>query len=189
MVGERAHYELAAGRVDVARQLLSTMESFANDGGMLPEQIWDSPDIPGRELYFGKPSGSAMPLAWAHAEYVKLLRSLKDGSVFDMPPHAYQRYVVDRTVSALAVWRFNLKCTEVPSGKTLRLEALTPALVHWSADHWQHVSDAPTVDTGFGLHVVDLPTAALPAGTVVRFTFYWKSSGTWEGTDFAVAVR
>ncbi len=60
---------------------------------MLPEQIWDAADIPERELFFGRASGSAMPLVWAHAEYIKLRRSLADGIVFDMPRLAFERYV------------------------------------------------------------------------------------------------
>jgi glucoamylase len=85
LTGERAHYELAAGRIEEAKRLLTTLESFANEGGLLPEQVWDSPDIPERELHFGRPSGSAMPLVWAHAEYLKLRRSLRDGRLFDLP--------------------------------------------------------------------------------------------------------
>ena len=83
LTGERAHYELAAGRRDEAIRLLHAMESFAGDGGMIPEQVWDADDIPERGLFRGGPSGSAMPLAWAHAEYLKLRRSLQDGHAFD----------------------------------------------------------------------------------------------------------
>ena len=46
LTGERAHYELAAGRVEIAKKLLVAMESFANEGGLISEQVWDSPDIP-----------------------------------------------------------------------------------------------------------------------------------------------
>jgi len=60
--------------------LLRALEAFANEGGLFPEQVWDAPDIPDRELFFGQPSGSAMPLVWAHAEYIKLRRSLARGS-------------------------------------------------------------------------------------------------------------
>ena len=67
LTGERAHYELAAGRTDEARRLMKAMEAFTSDGGMIPEQIWDTADIPERALYFGQPTGSAMPLVWAHA--------------------------------------------------------------------------------------------------------------------------
>ena len=52
LTGERAHYELAAGRGEVARQLLATMESFSNESGLIPEQVWDSPDIAEREPSF-----------------------------------------------------------------------------------------------------------------------------------------
>jgi glucoamylase len=96
LAGERAHYELAAGKPEVAVHLLGVMRAQASDGGMLPEQVWDGPDIPERELFNGRPSGSAMPLVWAHAEYAKLVRSLHDGRVFDMPQQAYERYVRGR---------------------------------------------------------------------------------------------
>lgn len=86
LAAERAHFELAAGRPETATALAKTVELSANDGGMLPEQTWDGPDLPDRELWTGRPSGSAMPLVWAHAEYLKLKRSLLEGRVFDMPP-------------------------------------------------------------------------------------------------------
>lgn len=93
LTGERAHYELAAGRRDEAVRLLRALEGFANECGMLPEQVWDAADIPERDLFRGRANGSSMPLVWAHAEYVKLLRSLRDGRVFDMPPQTQERYL------------------------------------------------------------------------------------------------
>jgi glucoamylase len=96
LAGERGHYELAAGRPEVALQLLGVMRAQASDGGMLPEQIWDRDDVPANELFNGRASGGAMPLSWAHAEYAKLVRSLRDGRVFDMPRPAYERYVLSR---------------------------------------------------------------------------------------------
>ena len=79
LAGERAHYELAAGRRAEAERLLAAMEAGASPGRLLPEQVWDGAPIPALELEPGKPSGSAMPLVWAHAEHIKLLRSLADG--------------------------------------------------------------------------------------------------------------
>ena len=105
LTGERAHYELAAGRKGEAERLLAVMAAFANDTGMLPEQVWDSASIPERDLCFGKPTGSAMPLAWAHAEYLKLRRSLEDNRVFDMPAQTERRYLVEKTVSRVVIWR------------------------------------------------------------------------------------
>jgi glucoamylase len=93
--GERGHYELAAGRRDEVVRLLRAMENLAGSSGLIPEQVWDTDDIPEHDLYFGRPTGSAMPLAWAHAEYLKLRRSLRDGRLFDLPPQTVQRYLVE----------------------------------------------------------------------------------------------
>ncbi len=188
LTGERAHYELLANRVDCAKGLLATMESFANEGGLISEQIWDSPDLPKHDLFLGKPSGSAMPLVWAHAEYIKLRRSLRDGHVFDLPPQTVQRYLIDKTVSPRMVWRFNHKLRSMPAGKSLRVETLAPAVIHWSVDDWKTPQDTKSRDVGLGLHVADLATQSLPDGQEIKFTFYWPGAGHWEGTDFIVRV-
>ncbi len=189
LVGERALYELAAGRRDTALQLLRTMEAFADPGGMIPEQVWDAPDIPQHGLYCGRPTGSAMPLVWAHAEYVKLRRSLEDNAVFDTPPQPVRRYQVEHAGSPYFSWRFNNKPHILPAGDTLRVEVLAPAVVRWSADGWQAAHDAPTRDTGLGVHLADLPTRDLPPGAQISLTFYWPEVGRWEGVDFAVRVE
>jgi glucoamylase len=85
LVGERGHYELARGDREAALRRLHALEGLASACGMLPEQVWDAPDLPARGLYRGRATGSASPLGWAHAEYVKLCRSLTDGRVFDLP--------------------------------------------------------------------------------------------------------
>lgn len=188
LTGERAHYELAAGRRDVAERLMAAFAAFANDGGLLPEQVWDADDIPPLELFRGRPAGSAMPLVWAHAEYVKLLRSMAEGRPVDTPPQPVRRYQVERRGSPHHIWRFNQKCRRMPTGQRLRIELLDPATVHWSDDGWQTVHETSTTDTGLGVHLVDLDTAALQPGREITFTFKWSPSGTWEGTDFAVAV-
>ncbi len=92
--GERAHYELAAG--GDSKSLVRTMEQFSSVGGMLPEQVWDYADMPDKGLYFGKSAYSAQPLVWAHAEYIKLLRSSVDGQVFDRISVVEDRYGVVR---------------------------------------------------------------------------------------------
>jgi glucoamylase len=188
LTGERAHYELAAGQIDEARRLLRTFEACANEGHLLPEQMWDGPDIPERELFFGRPSGSAMPLVWAHAEYLKLQRSLRDGRVYDMPPQTWQRYVIDQAIARYASWRFNHKLRVIEEGRQLRLETLVSTLVHWSTDEWRTTHDTPARDTGLGEYVVDLPTETLPPGSRIDFTFYWPEVDRWEGTDFQVVV-
>src|SRR5262249_1398603 len=82
LTGQRGQYEVAAGR-DVGR-FVRTMEAFATCARLLPEQVWADADRPSAYMYFGRPTGSAMPLLWAHAEYIKLVRSATDGKVFDL---------------------------------------------------------------------------------------------------------
>jgi glucoamylase len=188
LTGERAHYELAAGRHEESEHLLAALESFANDSGFLPEQIWDAENIPHRELYFGRPSGSAMPLVWAHAEYVKLRRSLYDGRVFDTPVQTVERYLKNKTHSPYAVWRFEQKRNFMPAGKVLRIEVRSPATIRWSTNDWTTPLELKTKDTGLGIHVADLPTRKVPAATTIMFTFFWRDANRWEEKDFRVHV-
>lgn len=189
LTGERAHYELAGGRIESAKKLLGVFESFANEGGLIPEQVWDTSDIPDRELQFGRPSGSAMPLVWAHAEYLKLRRTLRDGRLFDLPPQTVQRYIIEKTESARMVWRFNHKIRSMPAGKTLRIETLAPASIHWSTDGWSTVQDTTTHAVGLGIHIADLTTAGLTAEAQIRFTLYWPEAARWEGANFTVRIE
>jgi glucoamylase len=122
LTGERGHYELAAGH-DV-QPFIQAMEAFASDTGLLPEQIWDEPDYPDSHLYFGKPTGSAMPLAWAHAEYIKLLRSVRDGKVFDWIPEVANRYLGNsKPTQFLEIWKFNRQICTLKAGYRLRIQA------------------------------------------------------------------
>ncbi|AZO27031.1 glucan 1,4-alpha-glucosidase [Mesorhizobium sp. M1B.F.Ca.ET.045.04.1.1] len=188
LTGERAHYELAAGRPDKAAELLETFERSAGVGGLLPEQLWDRPDIPERELRLGAPSGSAMPLVWAHAEHIKLLRSLRDRKVFDMPPQGVERYIKRKTVSPFRLWRFNNKIRSIPAGKVLRVELSARGVVHWSSDKWLTVQDDKTAENAFGVHLVDLAVTSLPPGSTIVFTFFWPEASRWENVDFTIGI-
>jgi glucoamylase len=84
LTGERGEYELARG--GNARPLLDAMQQFANAGRMLPEQVWDRPDSPSPgQLRFGEGTGSATPLAWSHAQFIRLALGVKHGRVVEMP--------------------------------------------------------------------------------------------------------
>ncbi len=103
LTGERGHYALALAGLkgkpsadqltDIRNTYVHAMERFANQGLMLPEQVNDGV---GAHLAIGGQPGqgtnSATPLAWAHAEYVKLLRSIADGQVFDVYAPVQARY-------------------------------------------------------------------------------------------------
>ena len=101
--GERGHYELARVSVNgapsaadiaaIRQTYVRGMERFANDGLMLAEQVWDGVGNPtARDYALGQNTDSATPLAWTHAEYLKLLRSLADGKVWDSYDPVHDRY-------------------------------------------------------------------------------------------------
>ncbi len=187
LTGERAHYAIAAEDFPEAQRLRETFEGCASAGGLLPEQVWDADDIPERELYRGRPSGSAMPLVWAHAEYVKLLRSLRDGAIFDLPPQTVQRYITDGTQPRLRDWREDWWRSRIPVGQILRIQLDAPGIIRWSVDGWKNFQETATEDVGLGLNTAELPTAELASGSSIEFT--WRSAdGHWRGTNFTVEV-
>jgi glucoamylase len=164
------------------------MELSTEGGRLIPEQVWDAADIPALELFRGKPTGSACPLVWAHSEYVKLRRSLRDGKIFDQPPQTVQRYQVQRQKATHFEWRFNNKCRTMPQGKKLRMLLPSPAMVHWSFDGWQTTQDTTTRDP-LGVCAADLPTDQLAVGREIVFTFYWPQEQRWEGGNYTVRVE
>jgi glucoamylase len=169
LTGERAMYAVAAGQTAEARRLLETLEGLTSDGFMIPEQVWDAPPVPERELLLGRPTGSAMPLVWAHAEHIKLCRSLADGAVFDCPPQTLARYVHRKTLARVQPWRPDWRATTVRAGLALRVDLPEAASVAWSADEWATRAEVATVDSGVGLHVAELATAGIEPGRTVRF--------------------
>ncbi|MFZ5818256.1 MAG: glycoside hydrolase family 15 protein [Bacillota bacterium] len=186
LTGERAHYELAAGH-DVT-PFIAALERFATETGMLAEQVWDEPDRPELGLWFGRPTGAAMPLMWAHAEYIKLLRSAHDGVVFDRIEPVYQRYCLSRSaVLPIEVWKPNRQPRRVARGAILRVQANTPFRLRWTAEDWESICDAYSIPTALGIDYVDLEVPR-DQERPIRFTFFWTREERWEGRDYAVEV-
>jgi glucoamylase len=186
LTGERGHYELAAGHD--TRPFLRAMEGLASCTGLLPEQSWDAPDQPQVYMYRGRPTGSAMPLMWAHAEYIKLLRSVRDGKVSDLIPDVAKRYLGARADRQLfEVWKFTRQARSVKRGYILRIQVPASFRLHWSDDEWQTVKDTPSSATTLGVEFADIPIAASQRAPI-RFTFFWTTSNSWEGRDFLVSV-
>ena len=187
LTGERGHYELAAGRDP--GPYLRALEGFASPTGMLPEQVWDEPDRPDLHMFLGRPTGSARPLMWAHAEYIKLLRSAADGKVFDLVPEVAARYLSrDRGCKPLEIWKHNRQVRAVKAGDTLRIQAGAPFLLHWTRNDWGTTEDSRSTPTPLGIEYFDIATPPQRSGRI-RFTFFWTDAGRWEGRDFEVAVR
>lgn len=182
LTGERAHYELAAGR-DV-RSLIAAMENFSTSSGMLPEQIWDQSDIPEAFMFLGKPCGAAMPLAWAHAEYIKLLRSAKDGRVFDLIPPVAERYLANKGRKDLEIWKSMRRVREIAAGKVLRVMLSSNFRLRWSFDGGQTSRESASTASGVGIDFVDIQTTA--EHRAVQFTFLETESDEFRGKSFEV---
>jgi glucoamylase len=103
LAGERGEYELANSKLTLARSRLDAMLGFANEGLMIPEQIWDKKDVlaPATpeyvpELKFGEGTGSATPLAWSMAQFIRLALNLKAGRNLETPQVVYDRYILGK---------------------------------------------------------------------------------------------
>ncbi len=186
LTGERGHYELVAGRDPLA--FLDAMAAMASEGGMLPEQVWDAPDIAQLWLYTGRASGSAMPLAWAHAEFVKLAISRELGRPFDRPIAVWQRYQGVRPSISRAVWSQAAPVTRMRAGLPLLLCLLEASRVRWSVDGWRTAEELETHDSGLGVHLVEIDAARLGPGTRLEFSFQ-RSAGEEAGGNFLVEVE
>jgi glucoamylase len=185
LVGERGHYELTVGRpVD---RLVAAIEAFASKGGMLPEQVWDDADIPGALMWRGRTAGSAMPLVWAHAEYLKLLCSITRGEIVDRIPTVADRYLRHRGRTDLEIWRPGRQIAQVAEGQVLRVQAEEPFALRWSADLWQTATSAAATATRLGVTFVDIP---IPRGqqAPLHFVFDAPAVGVEPNRDYEVGV-
>jgi len=93
LTGERGEYDVARGDLAAARKRLDAMMAFANDGMMIPEQVWDRNESPRPELRFGEGTGSATPLAWSMAQFIRLAINIKQGHNLETPNVLLARYL------------------------------------------------------------------------------------------------
>ena len=186
LTGERGHYEVAAGR-DPAPLILA-MQRMASSGGMLPEQVWDAPPVPAHGLAPGRPTGGAMPLAWAHAEYVKLVMSRALKRPVDRPESVWQRYRGIRPALTRVIWCEHAPAAQLPQGCALTLALREPGIFRWGLDGWQGARDEQTTASALGLHLLKIDTAPLAAGRRIDLTFRHTANEAWVGRDFAIQI-
>jgi len=93
LTGERGEYELASGDRELARRRLDTMMAFANDGAMISEQVWDRQEKSAAGFRFGAGTGSATPLAWSMAQFIRLAINLDRGRNIETPQIVAARYL------------------------------------------------------------------------------------------------
>jgi glucoamylase len=188
LTGERAHYELAAGK-DIS-ELIKTYERFATCGQMMPEQVWDEPNAADTSQRLGQPAGSAVPLVWAHAEYLKLLRSATDGKVFDRIDPVYDRYCEPEGRKKrrfdLEIYSRRRPIQRMQAGSTLRILDDRRFEVTWSEDGWKttHVTASRSLGSaGFSADLV----AGAESGAL-QWTLRWTEQDSWLGYNVDVKI-
>jgi glucoamylase len=189
LTGERAHFELAAGH-DIA-PLIATYESYSSCGQMMPEQVWDEADRPERCQFLGRPTGSAMPLVWAHAEYLKLLRSALDGKVFDRVDPVFERYSEPegrkRVRHDLEIHTHHRPIQILDAGKTLRIIESEDFDVVWTDNGWQTKQAMTCRAVGCAGYSADItPTAD---SSELEWTLHWSQRDAWLGFNVRVKIE
>ncbi|HEY1724115.1 MAG TPA: glycoside hydrolase family 15 protein [Steroidobacteraceae bacterium] len=190
LVGERGHLALQSGLDPI--EYLRTMWRCASDGGLLPEQVWDAAPIPALGLEPGRPSGSAMPLLWAHAEFLKLMIARQQGRPIELLRAVEERYRTqgpDHAARVADAWHFR---TEVPvqqleAGRALVIEDREPFTLHFGLDDWQRVQERAASQEPFGMWSVRLSAQELSGAKQLNFTRHYAPDH-WEGADHCVTL-
>ncbi|WP_262031982.1 glycoside hydrolase family 15 protein [Microvirga sp. Mcv34] len=185
LAGERGHYDVLVGQDPLST--LHTMAATASPGGMIPEQVWDAAAVPQRRLYPGRPTGSAMPLAWAHAEFLKLIVSRSLGYPTDRPQAVWERYRGQPRAAACSFWWPHAKIGSMPEGRRLVVALPRPGTVRWGRDGWQAITETQAEETSLGFYAASLDTAGLRSSQWINLTIRWND-GEWIGFDSRVQV-
>jgi glucoamylase len=185
LAGERGHLALQSGEDPLP--YLNTIWNCASIGGMLPEQVWESDPIPAFELVPGKPSGSAMPLLWSHAEFLKLLIAREHGKPVELLDAVAARYG-NGAVREASVWhwRHEVPIARLEAGKALRIEDRVPFTLRFGVNGWNEPQDRDAAMGPFGLWIVELSAAELAPHSQLNFTRHYD--GVWEGEDHCIQL-
>jgi glucoamylase len=187
LTGERGHYELQLGGDPLP--YLETMARMTGPSGLLPEQVWDGPELPALGLEPGKPTGGAMPLVWAHAEFLKLLYAREQGRPLELLDAVEKHFGGGRPKNGTWHWRADTPFDTLPEGRDLLVEAPTPFMLHFGFDGWQPIQDRLSNPLVFGRHGVRLSQDELGGRQMVDFTLYFVEEARWEGINHRVRLR
>ncbi|QDU87901.1 Glucoamylase precursor [Pirellulimonas nuda] len=194
LTGERGH--LAVQQGEDAAPYLRAMAAMTGPGGMLPEQVWDAPAIPARRLTPGAPTGSAMPLLWAHAEFMKLVAAQHDGKPIELLDAVAKRWGAKRPEPAVWRWRPDAPFEALPPGVGLRVEDGKPFRLHYAMvagggdldGDWPDVQEARSQPAPFGMYAVGFAAKQLKGLAGCKLTLFYEEANQWEGVDHTIAL-
>ncbi len=183
LAGERGHYALDAEE-DVT-PYLEAMRRSTSLGDLLPEQIWDREPIPERRLTPGRPTGSATPLVWAHAEYLKLLVATTTGARADRLDSVAARYAAPRAAKVAHV-RGEPRLTT--DAEILLIEGPRSFRLHYGRDGWQDARDVDSSPLGLDRHGVRIARSDLGRAASLDWTTFDLAAAAWEGTNHTITL-
>jgi glucoamylase len=131
---------------------------------------------------------------WAHAEYLKLLRSATDGQVYDRISVVAERYSVAKDkrtfTNHMEIFEVTRPISTIFAGYTLRIVDREHFQVVYTLDNWATTLVGESRSVGYPGSFADIPTPADWDGTIV-FTLNWpgqNGQGRWLGRNIDVSV-
>lgn len=178
--GERGEHELSRGHRGDAVRLLTAMAGTAWGVGLVPEQAWENETLPASPpgtppecasigFTHGQAAGSATPLTWSAAQYVRLATAIERGRPDDPPADTLARYRAGATPRA-------------PLALTAPAEG---TLVSGTVTVTGHTAPAATVD----IAATSTDEDATPTVTTVRADRRGTFTTTVEAPPGTVALR
>ena len=186
LTGERGHFELQRGHDPLP--YLEMMTRMTGPTGLLPEQVWDAPAVPQRGLQPGKPTGSAMPLVWAHAEFLKLLCAREQKRPLELLKCVEKHLQGKARRAGTWHWRTDTPFGVLPADRDLLIEMEGPFVLHMGFDGWQAIEDRSSHPLPFGRHGVRMRRTELAGRRVLDFTRYFVKDARWEGRDHSIKL-
>jgi glucoamylase len=179
LAGERGHMDVLAGG-DAGAQLRA-MLAMRGRGGLLPEQIWDAGPLIWQDLWPGRPTGSAMPLAWAHSELIKLAVAVVTKKPVELLTLVADRYHAAVPAAQSWFWRDATPVRALPAGRTLVVADPEPFTLHYGFDDWDPatITERDAQGLGLGLSGVTLTPADLAGHSSLQFVRRYPD-GRWE---------
>ena len=130
-----------------------------------------------------------MPLAWAHAEFLKLLVARDKKRPLELLDAVWERYQGEPPRALIWYWRDDAPFAALPAGRALVIESREPFLLHFGFDGWQEIEDRASAPMGLGMHVARIEHAELEPRHVLTFTRFNSEAGRWECIDHTRAHR
>lgn len=185
LAGERGHLALLSG--GSADEYLAAMMKSSGDGGLFPEQVWDT--APVKLFEPGKPAGSAMPLVWAHAEFIKLLWARQHGQSYEALEAVKDRYLTGTPAPQVTFWTTNAPVFKLTPHLDLCIQDTQPFTLHFGfgdAQQWTDIQDREAAAGVFGLWQVKFTAQELIGKGELHFTR--RSGEHWENQNWRVEL-